>query len=691
MIIFNDLEKLKKFLQTDKEKNSFSPVRLIDIDSISTWIEMKKFLTALSEKIIFLSDFCMDEDTAPNLRKLYSELKNVNQSVCIFPLSEYLRLKPENAAEEINKILNIQSQETKKIRLYFLMYRLKSIFQLLKTDDPRKKDCLISLDTNTDDDYSLTVIQKNMPINFKNNRANGFKKYLRYWEETPNNSLCLYTDNAIYFQDKNFFDDVKIIVNAFDLLRHYYELPEGLEKNFGSNDNWQNLATLASSAGNFNKALCKEFSTDKFQIKLFENWSEQNNFRHWLLWIWCKTQISNSYPAHCARKSNSIEDFEEKIFLSIFDFVEQKNFDEIYNERKEILFLMKIPVPKNFSEKIRQADKKIALKILTDNSTQEKILIFQTLQRFKFSESNKVLKILQKVYSELANYLSNSADLQTDEEHEKYFRQYRWLKVTNNLTKDFFERVQEISEQKGKDIYNLPSRNQIVENEYSDSAAIFFVDSMGVEYLNYFFKKFSSLDEKFSIRYKIGYCNLPSVTKINKDFLQEKNIAEEILELDKMKHSNFDYPENIINELNFLATLKEKILSALDKFQKIILCSDHGSSRLAVIARKNFDKTFSTDGRIIYNCGRYAKTLPNEEKIFSSAIYGGEKIIFADYSRFSQTGSPGNEIHGGASWEEWLVPVIIIEKLEKNSARQQIKISSPEKKFGIKENKNFDI
>ena len=93
---------------------------------------------------------------------------------------------------------------------------------------------------------------------------------------------------------------------------------------------------------------------------------------------------------------------------------------------------MKIPVPVNFVEKISRADKKTALKILTDISTQEKILIFQTLQKFKFSERDKVIKILKKIYPDLANYLSTSLNLMTAE-IEDYFSQYRFLKVTDNL------------------------------------------------------------------------------------------------------------------------------------------------------------------------------------------------------------------------------------------------------------------
>ena len=129
MLTFDNLEKLKNYLQIDKEKISLSPARLINVNSISVWQDMKNFLTSLSKKVIFLSDFCIDEDTMPNLGKLYSRLKSERQSVCVLPMSEYLLLQPETAADEVNKILNLQTQEGKKYRLYFLMYRMQTVFQ----------------------------------------------------------------------------------------------------------------------------------------------------------------------------------------------------------------------------------------------------------------------------------------------------------------------------------------------------------------------------------------------------------------------------------------------------------------------------------------------------------------------------------------------------------------------------------
>lgn len=136
--------------------------------------------------------------------------------------------------------------------------------------------------------------------------------------------------------------------------------------------------------------------------------------------------------------------------------------------------------------------------------------------------------------------------------------------MTNHLTEDFNRRVKEIAKNAGKNIYALKSRNEIVDEEYSFGTTILFVDGLGAEYMNFFAADLASLMESFSVKYRVARCNLPSVTELNKDFLQGRNVETEVLDLDKLKHESRIYPENILGELEFLVTVKEKILRALD-------------------------------------------------------------------------------------------------------------------------------
>ena len=278
-----------------------------------------------------------------------------------------------------------------------------------------------------------------------------------------------------------------------------------------------------------------------------------------------------------------------------------------------------------------------------------------------------MIHVLQNSFPALAAYLADAptcAQAFTPEQ-ANYFRQYRWLKVTNHLCAEFNQLVADIAKRKGKDFYEMASRNQIVNSEYSGNATIFFVDALGAEYLNLLANILASSTKNFSVTYQLGRCNLPSVTELNKDFLTGKNIAGDIIDLDAMKHENLTYPENIMSELLFFDKIKEKLSRMLDRYEKIIICSDHGTSRLASLVRQTeFDTAFPTNGRNAYNNGRFADLLDGDNKKFPTAIEFDDKIIFADYSRFSRQGAPGNEIHGGASWEEVLVPIITIETVK---------------------------
>ena len=691
MITFETLNELKNFLQYDTGKKSFSPIRFINVDSLGDWFEMKKFFCALTTNSIFLSEYCIGVDNFPNLRKLRNNLKKYTQNVFVLPLSEYLRVNPDQAEPEIKRFLNLYEGETYSFRIYFLMYRLKSFFLSLKIADLRQNECILLSESDTADDYSLTIIQKSIKFNFGGEQIDNFKSYLQYWENLPNAALTLYTENAVYLQEKKFFDDVKVIANAFDFLRYHYDLSAELKRNFGREEDWQHLAELIATTGNFERAFCKALVIDAFDTRAFKNFVEREKFQKWLLWIRCKLK-NLGYAARCAKKSSSPEEFVIQIYEQIFSCAAEKSFDELCKERQEILSLMKIIPPESFLERVRQSDKRLALKILTDNSHAERLLIFETLQKFRLNECDLVQEILQRIFPPLAKYLSGAGNEILTSEQTEYFRRYRWLKVTNHLTEDFNRRVTEIAKNTGKNIYALPARNEIVTEEYSNDTAVLFVDGLGAEYLNFLAEDFESLTENFSVKYRVGRCNLPSVTESNKDFLQGKNVFCEILDLDNLKHTNLNYPENILGELEFLVTLKEKFLRAVDKFKKVILSSDHGTSRLAVLARQTkFDNAFPSEGRQIYKSGRFADAIAGDEKIFPNASEYDRKIIFADYSRFIQKGSPGSEIHGGATLEEILVPVITIERRKKVS-HQTIKLLPAKKvKRGIAPNDNFNI
>ena len=154
MVVFNNLDELKEYLKQDHEKVSINPVRFINVDSMAMWIEVKKHLMYLSEETIRLSEFCEEQDTTPNINRVSTKLKNVQKSALVMPLSEYLRIIPEQAGKIINRFIKLEyrNNDNGKIRVYFLMYRMKELLQTIPEDDPRAKDCIILFATDEETD-----------------------------------------------------------------------------------------------------------------------------------------------------------------------------------------------------------------------------------------------------------------------------------------------------------------------------------------------------------------------------------------------------------------------------------------------------------------------------------------------------------------------------------------------------------
>lgn len=682
---FNNVEELENFLYADREKSSLNPIRFINVDTMEKWIDIKKILLSLSDAYICLSSFCVDADTTPNMRRFIAKIKAVRESICVSPLSEYLRVNPYMAKSIVEELLTkeYRGNMNGKLRIYIPMYRMKSVLQTISDLDPRKKDCLSFLETGEDSDYSLTIIQKDLDITIAGNEIFGFRQYLQYWEQNPNKPLVLYTANAIHFGQNVFFDSVKVIVSSYDLLCHFYHLPSVYCKEDGGNEYWDQLAKAVCREHSFESACCSLLLINKFEVRLFDNWKNYSLFQKWLLWMWSRLYVKEGYLGICIKESVSEESFVLLLCNKIIALYGTKEFEKLYIERKRLLCVMGMALPKTFWEETEKLEIMQRLSVLSDNTIREREEIFSILKDISEQSKSDAIERLRLVFPALANYIYSSKILEIEDFPEcftEYFHLYRWYKAANILPESFIELVKEIAVQRGTLVYSLKSRNMIINEEYDADTAIIFVDGMGIEYAEYFYSVLSLLcSDGFRIRIRAGYCNLPSTTSVNKDFLEGKRVAASFIELDEMKHGGNQYPHTMEQELSFLNGLAEKVRDAFNLgVSRIIVSSDHGTSRMAVLVRKTpFDIKVATKGHSIYKYGRYCDGVDMPD-IYETVIEFDNKLIFADYSRFEQKGAPVDEVHGGASLEEWLVPIVIIDRTDVRKAKLAVSIMPPQ-------------
>lgn len=681
-MVFKDLESLKEYLIEDQKKATINPVRFINVETMEMWVEAKKIVLSLCDRSLFLSDFCESDDTTPNIRRITSKLKSFDKTTLVAPLSEYLRIKPEVAQSTILKLLSTEysNNDNGKTRIYFLMYRMKDILRTIPNDDPRRNDAISYLITSEESDYSLTIIQDDLDVSLAGNEIYGFKSYLEYWEQNPDKPLILHTKNAIYFEDNNFFDNVKVISNSYDLLRLRYNIPSSFSVKLGNNSLWNDLAKVVTEQGDFESACKHVFNSNRYTIDIFEFWNRYSDFQRWLLLLWMKIQTSKSYIISCANKAKNVDEFIELVFVEIFDYLSTSAYSEVYSERKQLLKKMNISsIPKLFWDRINALSLMDALKCLTDLTDVEKKTVFTILQRVEnYDLSREYINVLETVYPDLAEYLgADSLFANINGEISQYFSEYKWLKIINKLTESFNEKVKSYARTKGELVYQLQTRREIINNLYDDETAILFVDGLGAEYIDYIAYLFSDLSENdYAISYNAGYCHLPTITETNKDFLNGKNVLESIYALDELKHSTFSYPLNITKEFEEIKKIKDLVLNSFNgNIKKVIIASDHGTSRLAVLVRETpYDNKIKKDGLTLFRYGRYCNGTEYEQELDTTISYD-DKLIFADYSRFEQKGAPSDEIHGGASMEEWIIPVVCVEKVTAKKKEEKVTIN----------------
>lgn len=208
---------------------------------------------------------------------------------------------------------------------------------------------------------------------------------------------------------------------------------------------------------------------------------------------------------------------------------------------------------------------------------------------------DELLGVLKHISSDLYLYLQGY-----DYKHEllnDYFSDYKYQKVTNKITAEFRELVEKQAVDR-EYLRILPARSEKTEAIDMQNTAVYFVDAMGVEYMAYIM----SLCREFNLMTytTLCHCEVPSITSKNKDFVEvfenhggvfipDKN---GIKTLDEMKHhgtDNFDFVNNhlptyLYDELKVIRKVLEEVNSKLQKYDRVVLISDHGASRLSVIS-----------------------------------------------------------------------------------------------------------
>ena len=302
--------------------------------------------------------------------------------------------------------------------------------------------------------------------------------------------------------------------------------------------------------------------------------------------------------------------------------------------------------------------------------------------------------VVKIVYPEAATYL-NEDSIFDDEQLENYFKEYRNLKLTSRITQEFYNKAQLMSTP-----CSVLSRDAIVQKYFADDeCALLVVDAMGAEWL----PMLMMLAQKRNLGIEsiaIGEANLPTTTQFNNiHWSYSKRRLPDIKNFDNIAHNGAEMHEmnrvedNLAAALDVIGTkVLPSVAAGLARFERVLLTADHGSSRLAMLAWQAEPKFAQT---LAYKIGmeitdwRYCKRVTHEEcPPELEETLDGEHWVVRGYDRLPKKGGgQGFELHGGATLEERLVPVVIFSKVGQFIP----KLKTGSKQVQIVEKDDFDL
>lgn len=637
-------------------------------------------LKQMNISVLRMSSFCSRDDKFPDIDEMLyylrtSDVDYRDNKFVLVGLGEFLALKGLNVVErELGKLKNTTLGNA---RVILLLRGVPPQAVKLITDDNKIKG---RERTYVSGQYITNISVTTVPENTKFVPKIGIKYLLETLEDGASGTIyastALLLDNSLFTVTaiKDAYSAIKLMVKEFDICRE-----AGTEKQ------WLKLLEDLNKFNHSIKNVFKENETEELIKGDFILAISGLEYRNWLAYLYLKIYIKklqkNPYLRLVVEESTCFGDFKTNLITRITDFSHNdRNFMLFYDDRKKLL--------KNFPEEdififVRRNKNNPDESIyrLTDNTLIEKKTAVEWITHNGLSEQvyNAISYVYPALHKYLRKYIFYSPPL--SDELTEYFDLYKKQKILNCISEDFMELVKKHASEYS--YAKLPTRNNAIKKiEDRENTYLYWIDALGVEYMSYITAL--AKERNLSIHTDIARCELPTITTINNDFYYQWNGGKKYKEesLDNIKHkekggyffTDNEDPIHIPAELDVIEKAMNTAAMELSQHncKYFVIASDHGASRLAVIKKQEVPYETDTRGE---HSGRCCKFFDGCNHPYMTEENG--YIVLSDYGRFSGSRAANVEVHGGATLEEVVVPVITLTLNRQTNI--QIEVIEPDK------------
>ncbi|MBU7048061.1 MAG: BREX-4 system phosphatase PglZ [Theionarchaea archaeon] len=682
---FDSIDELVSHIQDDKKTPRLSfrryPVRFIFLPNL--WI-LKDLVHALVNIGIYrieLEDSLPGPDgwlTIDDIMNIFKKLDSKKDHVVI-SFSELTRFCSDDDFIGILNKLSIEIENTEldnqERRLYIPMI---GIFERFSTTfSCRREWAPIWRISGKNDKIEVFLTDFLVKESVHFSVIENTRDWLSLWKGREKRKIICHSRSLFHLCKNAIFDkafEIEKVEDIKDLISRIMGIDIPIVYRDKDKEYWNYIWDIENeNLKNFNEIIRDKFNRVEIgKSEIMDLWlDKKDKFSRWLLkwYVIGKKEWKDSYISGILMDIENLEDSEiiEHLWYRVFKFKDLKK--EIIDERKEYLqtyyskYNHRTPdIEEKLKLKLNEIDdfgKK--LRLLTNISPYERKLAVEITSELR-GDREDCLIILKEVYPHLYYYLTNVKTDNIGPENkwvEDYFKEYRWSKIENSKSTELKRILSEKNSSKEtfyQWYYSFQPTHFFLMNEKYDR--VVWIDALGVEWLplltNIIEDNGLIVEKKYICR-----ANLPTDTESNRF-----ENARYVHDLDSYVHSKlYRYPDSLIEEIEVVGKIIKENLSSNGK---TLIVSDHG---LTVFARAVDDNVKKYDFKDASHEGRYVWT---ENDMLEDADFVIHIPGIADHSNnrkcvialrhSSLHDLAKREVHGGATPEEVLVPVILVSR-----------------------------
>lgn len=613
------------------------------------------------------SNLC-NSDEFPAIDRMFERLTKENDNIFVTEFSPFYMLKGEHELlQALKELLSLNIAG----HVVIFTYQCEPYLRMLIKNDKRLDSKICILEGQKTPRPKLVFTIKGINLGDNHSVVNGIHNLAKAVESEYSETIIIETEKRKQSFSSSLYA-ISEMQKAYEILCGIDGLTNELDQSIGTEEDWKYVLSEFQTYPSWEKLISAKIGNVYSLNSAISNYSLNSSDKRWLWFYLIGLKLFGAgddwYLTNASKSASSVADFVQKIYRAILELnPSDKSFRTVYDRRKALLNALINPIDETVDFcKIVLSKEKEAIYYLTDNTIQEKELVFRLLDKYGLDyPKDELLAILEYVYPALHAYLSPyrfKIDLL-----DKYFQEYKYQKVINKIFPEFMDVVNEQAVSREYNILLQP-RSSFVEGIDCRNTQTYFTDAMGVEYLGYIMSKCRDLH----LMAKVSVCRseLPTITSRNKEFWDNLSSQQfpiiTVDKIDKIKHhgeEGYDYsredkklPIHLIRELEIIDELLKnvKVNLTAGKYSKAILISDHGASRLAVIHETENLWEMESSGIHSGRCCPKSEIDIRPE----SAADADDFWALANYDRFRGSRKANVEVHGGATLEEVVVPII---------------------------------